>query len=133
MTARFMCSLALCLVLLAGEASAATVRAIVGVALIDRGTGFNAMSTTEPESVGPHTRIMTKSHSEAVLRYDDDCEIRIEPGEVVTVREEPPCTSGGLHHGAQGLPANVIVGKIGIAIGLGAIVAGSKKSTASSP
>lgn len=91
------------------------------------------------DRVGDNTRIVVAGgQGDTVLRYDDGCEVRLNPGEVHTVLNLSPCgaapvapveASLGL-----GLSAPVVVGGIAVVgIVAGVAVAASGKSSSNPP
>lgn len=94
-------SAVLCSLFLVAPVHAATVNITKGSGMLDRGTGFVPFDGTQ--TVEPGTRIVVSQDSEAMLNYDAECPITIEPGFVITVLEMSPCKGSKVTTGA--LPA----------------------------
>jgi hypothetical protein len=106
------------------HAATATVQSVQGNVSIDRGTGFQQLTSAMPAEVG--NRIMAAPGSSAKIVYGDGCTVEVKPGSVVSVGKESPCRApNGLFWGNQGtnnwgvVPALIGVGGAALAYCLG--------------
>ncbi len=118
--------LALCLALVSvahGQAeapkSSATLSDVNGSVLVNRGEQF--VQGTEGDVLASGDRVMAMDNSGALLKYDDGCDVRVEPGTVVTLSEGSPCAGWALAI-EQAAPVGMAVGAGGTA---GAVGVGS--------
>ena len=81
-------------ILLCWPAAAATVESVKGKVLINRGEGFQPV--TSGTQANPGDRLMASPRGSAKLVYSDRCQISIVPGRVVSVGKQPPCTAQSL-------------------------------------
>jgi hypothetical protein len=75
-------------------AFAATVEAVKGKVLIDRGDGFQ--QTTSGAQAKAGDRVMAAAGGGAKLVYSAGCQVKVIPGRVVSVAKQPPCTAPSL-------------------------------------
>lgn len=75
-------------------AFAATVDAVKGKVLINRGDGFQQATSGTKANAGD--RLMAGPGGSAKLVYSDRCQVSIVPGRVVSVGKQPPCTAPSL-------------------------------------
>lgn len=90
--------------------SAATLVDIEGNVLVNRGEQF--VQGGDGDVLASGDRVMAMEASSALLRYDDGCDVKVEPETVVTLSEGSPCAGwllavesvapGGLAVGAAG-------------------------------
>jgi hypothetical protein len=88
----------------------ASLSSIEGSVLINKGEEF--VEGTSGGTLGPGDRVMAMDGSSALLRFEDGCDVRVDPGTVVTMGEGSPCAGwpllveqvapGGLAVGAAG-------------------------------
>jgi len=69
--------------------SSASLADVEGSVLINRGEQFVAGASGD--LVGNGDRVMAMEGSSALLKYDDGCDVEIEPGTVATLSEGSPC------------------------------------------
>jgi hypothetical protein len=98
---------------LLGSASAATLEGVTGKVLVNNGSGYKGTSTGAFVQTGD--RVLAETGGAAVIVYDNGCKVRLRPGTIVTVKENPAC------HGAAEIEAG---DDIGFVIAGGAIVGG---------
>jgi hypothetical protein len=75
-------------------AFAATVEAVKGKVLINRGDGFQQATSGAQANAGD--RLMANAGGSATLVYPDGCQVSVIPGRVVSVGKKPPCTAPSL-------------------------------------
>lgn len=81
-----------CIALFASlSASAATVDAVKGKVLINRGEGFQQAASGAQANAGD--LIMASAGGSAKLTYPGGCQVKVVPGRVVSVAKQPPCTA----------------------------------------
>lgn len=93
--------------------SAASLADITGSVLVNRGEQF--VAGVDGDVLASGDRVMALAESGALLRYDDGCDVRVEPETVVTLSEGSPC--------AGWLLAVESVAPSGLAVGAGAAAA----------
>lgn len=69
--------------------SSASLADIEGSVLVNRGEQFVAGSDGDVLAKGD--RVMAMEESTALLKYDDGCDVRVEPATVVTLSDGSPC------------------------------------------
>jgi hypothetical protein len=117
-------------------AFATTVTAVKGSVLINRGDGFRPVTGTAPVKVGDS--LMVRPGGNARIVYSDGCPVSINPGEVVTIGAESPCTAyaqaappgapGGAPGDQDGPNFGVlVVGAAGVAVIITAILAAQER------
>ena len=82
------------LLLLTLPASAASVEAVKGKVMINRGEGFHPAVSGAPTNAGD--LVMASAGGSAKLVYPGGCQVKIIPGNVVSVGNKPPCTAPSL-------------------------------------
>jgi hypothetical protein len=82
------------LIFLSLPAFAATVDSVKGKVLINRGEGFQQVTSGTQANAGD--RLMAGPGASAKLVYSDRCQISVVPGRVVSVGKQPPCTAQSL-------------------------------------
>ena len=75
-------------------AFAATVDAVKGKVLINRGDGFQQATTGTQANAGD--LLMANAGGSATLVYPRGCQVSVIPGRVVSVGKQPPCTAQSL-------------------------------------
>lgn len=116
----------------AKTAHAATLEAIQGEVLVNRGGGYRFVSGTL--ELKPGDMIIANGGGAAQLSYGDGCSVSVQAGGVVTVAEQSPCATQ-TNAGTQGLtPSTLAVGAavIGGAVGA-AVLLGNKSDKSASP
>jgi hypothetical protein len=89
-------------VLISLPALAARVEAIQGKVWINRGEGYQLV--TSPAEIQAGDFVMASPGGSAEVVYYDDCKTKVRPSGVVTVARESPCeTSSVMHLGARSL------------------------------
>lgn len=76
-------------VILCGPVSAATVDAVQGQAAVNRGHGFEAISTGA--EVKPGDTVMVSPGSSAKIVYPDRCTVEVHPNGAVAIGAQSPC------------------------------------------
>lgn len=115
-------TLASCLAGTAAHASAQLSNVRGGV-LINKGTGYTAVSNSASLKVGD--RVMVNPGSSATLSFGDGCSIPVRAGAIVTIGAKSPCSFKAQGTGPGDYAPFIIGG--GAALGIaGAIYAGSK-------
>jgi hypothetical protein len=106
--------------LVAYPLQAATLDAIRGHMMVNRGAGYEfARSSVE---VAPGDMIIPNAGGNAQLVYADGCNVLVEAGSLITVRQSSPC-AGKDNAGAFGLtPSTLVIGAVAIGGGVGAAV-----------
>ena len=82
------------LILLSLPAFAATVDSVKGKVLINRGEGFQQVTTGAQANAGD--QLMAGPGGSAKLVYSGGCQVSVVPGRVVSVGKQPPCTAPSL-------------------------------------
>ena len=83
-------SAVLWLSLASSTAGAATLEGIAGVVLVDHGSGFSAVHGQT--QLVPGDTVIANPGGSAKVVYDDGCQVPVEPGSVVSVSSQPPCS-----------------------------------------
>lgn len=92
MRVRSGCVTALCVVLAASPAFAATtVQPGQGALYINQGQGFQQV--TGPIEVNPGDQLMVSPGGAATAVYADGCRVSLQPGEVMTITVTSPCVN----------------------------------------
>lgn len=113
-------------------ARAATLEAIQGEVLVNRGGGYRFVSGTV--ELKPGDMVIANGGGAAQLSYGDGCSVSIQAGSVATVAEQSPCPTQ-TNTGTQGLsPGTLAVGAavVGGAVGA-AVLLGNKSDKSASP
>ncbi len=115
----------------AGAAKAATLADASGTVLVNTGSGFRAapISSTLP----PGTRVMVRQRSEAKVAYPDFCVVVVRPGQIHTVAQNSPCSTGAAAEAGNLLPHDYAMVAGGLAIGAGVLIYQATKSESASP
>lgn len=108
--------------LLSQTAGAATLDAIQGDVLVNRGSGYVAVADTV--QVNPGDLIIANPGGGAILIYENGCQVPVEVGYVVSVKDDPPCdggtaAGGGTNWVVIGLGVAAVAGGIALAAGGG--------------
>jgi hypothetical protein len=74
---------------------AATVTATQGQVLINRGQGYQLVTTSVQASAG--AIVIANPGGSAEVSYPDGCRVNVMPGAVVTIAPESPCKAQGRH------------------------------------
>ena len=82
-------AVAVAAMLASSVAQAITVESIQGRVAINRGVGFQPLTATTAGKSGD--RVMASPNSSAEIVYDNGCREKVEPGQVVMIKAEPPC------------------------------------------
>jgi len=109
----------------AASLKAATLEGIQGEVLVDRGGGFDV--APGPTTLKPGDTVIANPGGVAQIVYDSECKVPVQPGSVIAVRKESPCSQkkvaeveGG---GGGGLSTTtVLVGGAVVGLGAGAAV-----------
>jgi hypothetical protein len=110
------------LLILPATALAATLQSINGEVLVDSGGGFNVVSG--PVTLNPGDTVIANPGSSAQIVYDNGCTVPVQPGAVVAVHAQPPCSTeaeGGSSGGGISSTA-LLVGGAAVGLGVGAAV-----------
>ncbi len=107
----------LCLLVMAVQASAATVQPTAGQVYVDRGQGYVPVSG--PTTVKPGDVVMVTAGGSAQVIYKDACAQAVSVGSVVVVAAVPPCAANA----PGGVDYTLIVGGVLVAGGIGAAIA----------
>ena len=108
----------------AGVLQAATLEAVQGQVLVNRGSGYQF--EIGPAELKPGDMIIANAGASAHITYGDGCVVPIEVGSVTTVGERSPCAaqsggspSFGLAPGTLAIGGAVIGAGVGVAVLLG--------------
>jgi hypothetical protein len=108
-------------------AQAAMLQEIQGVVLIDRGGGFDTIDG--PTQLNPGDSVIANPGGAAHVVYSDGCNVTVQPGAVVGVEKNSPCSKKGSEQAfAGGDPesgfstTNLLIGGAVVALGAGAAV-----------
>lgn len=134
----------------AGVASvgeAATVTSVSGEMLVNQGAGYRPMSGEGKLNAG--SLVMVGAQGSARITYDDGCVVQVAPGRVELVGAQSPCSAGAPNAmttgatpppplppppvpaaGVAGLSSTYVLAGVGIAAGVGGIVAVSNSQRA---
>ena len=108
------------LIFMSVPAFAATVDSVKGKVLINRGDGFQQVTTGAQANAGD--QLMAGPGGSAKLVYSDRCQVSVIPGRVVSVGKQPPCTAPSLvgENSREGFFSNPVPPfVVGAAIGWG--------------
>jgi hypothetical protein len=97
-------------------ATSATVQTINGTLSLNRGDGYVEVISWADAVSG--NQVMANPGSSGKIIYADGCTIEVKPGEVYTVADSSPCSSGVVRR-----PVNYVIGGLVIAGGTVAIIA----------
>ncbi len=98
-------------------AAGASLQSISGEILVNKGEGYSMAQAPIP--LGAGDSIIANPGGSAKVVYGDGCEVKVQPGDVVTVASETPCKAGALLPSGTG--AVLIAGGLaagGIAAGI---------------
>jgi hypothetical protein len=91
---RFIFSALVSLILMSSQALAATVNAISGQVLLNRGEGYRMIAG--PTEASPGTTVVANPGGNGQIVYPDGCIEEVVPGTVVTVAADSPCKAGAV-------------------------------------
>jgi hypothetical protein len=113
------------LIFMSLPAFAATVDSVKGKVLINRGEGFQQVTTGAQANAGD--QLMAGPGGSAKLVYSDRCQVSVVPGRVVSVGKQPPCTAQSLvgEDDRAGFWNTPVPFAIGAAVGWGIFCAGT--------
>jgi hypothetical protein len=113
------------LIFMSLPAFAATVDSVKGKVLINRGEGFQQVTTGAQANAGD--QLMAGPGGSAKLVYSDRCQVSVIPGRVVSVGKQPPCTAQSLlgEDDRAGFWNTPVPFAIGAAVGWGIFCAGT--------
>ena len=74
-----------------GAARAAVLDGIQGAVLVNAGGGYRAVK--RPMQLKPGYAVKANRDGRAIVTYADGCNVNVEPGSVVSVRESSPCAA----------------------------------------
>lgn len=86
-------------ILAAPGTRAATLEALQGTVLVDRGNGFGIVNG--PTYLNPGDSVIANPGGSAQIVYSDGCRIAVQPGDVVPAQSVSPCANGGSSPAAQ--------------------------------
>ena len=122
-----------------GAAQAVTVESVEGRVLINRGAGYRTVNNSVEGA--PGNRVLANANSRARIVYDNGCVVIVDPGNVITIAQAPPCppggggtagagTAGGAAGAAGGLTGlEVAAGVAAVGAGAGAIIFFANRSS----
>jgi hypothetical protein len=126
----FLVATAIVLPSVGSSLKAATLGDIQGEVLVDHGSGFDIVNGST--TLNPGDSVIANPGGSALIVYDTECKVPVQPGAVVTVNKYSPCNGGG---GFALDTTTLVVG--GAVVGLGAAAAvlltSSKDETPASP
>ena len=91
-SARLVFTAALALVAVNAGAATPSIDKIKGKVTVNRGQGFQTIVSATPGTVGD--AVMVGVGSSAVVIYEDNCRVTVNPGKVVHIKSKSPCTPG---------------------------------------
>ena len=112
------CALALALAAISGGAAAADGSVVVeisGSVMVNRGESF--VPASNGVQIGQGHQVMAMEGGSAIIRFADNCDLKVEPGTVVTLADRSPC--------AGWIPMVEAVGPSNVALGGGAAAGGA--------
>lgn len=112
-----------------GVAQAAFLDNIHGGVRVNRGDGYVAVRGATEAKAGDS--IMAAAKGRARLIYSDGCAVDIQPGSVVVVGTESPCTKGATNAGLS--TTGLVVGGLALAAAGGGIAAAALHGQQTSP
>lgn len=116
---RFAALLLACLV--GTAAKAATLEAIQGQVMVNKGNGYRFVSGTV--ELNPGDMVIANSGGGAQLIYGDGCNVPVQAGAAVTVGDQSPCAAQGGSNGGPALgPGTLALGAVVVGGGIGAAV-----------
>ena len=117
----------------AAALQAATLEAVQGQVLVNRGSGYQF--EIGPAELKPGDMIIANAGASAHITYGDGCVLPIEVGSVTTVRERSPCAAQGDDSPSFGLtPSTIGIGVAAVGAGVGvAALLGSGGDKPASP
>ncbi len=122
----FLGSAALFILLTGTSAQAATLEGIQGTVLVDKGSGYS--NASGPMQLNPGDSVIANPGSAAKVVYGDGCTVPVQPGSVVAVAGQSPCSietgavdsppagEGGFFNTTTLLVGGVIVGGVVAAV-----------------
>ncbi len=81
---------------LSSGAFAITVEPEQGKSFLNRGNGYRFLSGATTGKTG--NTVMASLNSSAIITYDDGCKERVNPGEIVVIKEKSPCQAALTPH-----------------------------------
>ncbi len=127
----FLVATAILLPSVGSSLKAATLSDVQGEVLVDHGSGFDIVNGST--TLNPGDSVIVNPGGSALIVYDTECKVPVQPGAVVTVHKYSPCNGGG--DGLALSTTTLVVG--GAVIGLGAAAAvlltSNKNETPASP
>jgi hypothetical protein len=112
----------------AAPAGAATVKAISGQVLLNRGDGYKLVAGQI--EAAPGATVVANPGASAQIVYADGCVVDVQPVTVATITPQSPCTTG-----AAPAPSSntLILGAVVVGAGAGAAILLSQKDNSASP
>lgn len=89
-------------IIFATSAAAATLTSEQGEVLVNRGSGYKAV--TQPVDVAAGDQVMAKPKGRGRVVFPDGCSVKVAPGVVFTVAAKSPCERRGAHIETVGSP-----------------------------
>ena len=112
-----------CVLLASSSSSAATIEPTRPVASVSyQGQGFQTIFSSVQGN--PGDSVMVGPGGLAKIKYEDGCEVQVNPGRIETVQSPSPCAAGGF---AQGPDPGLWVAAGGAALGTGFAVCAAIK------
>jgi hypothetical protein len=106
---------------IAAAAQAATLEAVQGQVLVNRGSGYQFVVGTV--DLAPGDMVLANAGATAQITYPDGCATRIEAGSVTTVGQRSPCAAQGGEVPSFGLaPGTLGIGAAAVGAGVGLAV-----------
>lgn len=104
---------------LSAPSLAATVTVLQGQVLINRGQGYQLIDGTTEAS--PGDTVVVNPGGSAQIAYPDGCSMQFQPGSVVAIAAQSPCSAQQQQSGASGLNGTTLaIGAVAIGAGVGA-------------
>jgi hypothetical protein len=115
-------ALAVPLLPVASPLEAATLEEIRGEMLVDHGAGFALVSG--PTALNPGDTVIANPGGGALIVYSNECKVPVQPGAVVTVHKQSPCSGDGGGGGSgEGISTTtLLIGGAVVGLGAGAAV-----------
>ena len=117
---------------LAAPCVAATVNAIQGQVLINRGQGYQKLDGTA--TANPGDSIVVNPGGSAQIVYPDGCTIQVAPGSVASIADQSPCQPGAPQTGTSPINGTTIaIGAVVVGGGIAAAILLNQKDKSASP